>query len=162
MQRRAVVALVGLLVVLSGCTALSPTGAPLLTVDNEDGTEYHLTVYVVPGVDDPADLRFRATDADGIGHAIGLTGLRGNDSFRNVTLDLEEAEARGLTIRAGGSTSAAINIWEPGDATVYLIQTRNDEETLVGVHAITCGEPDQNHGITITDGAVSERSATCP
>ncbi|MFB6228398.1 MAG: hypothetical protein ABEH88_07505 [Halobacteriales archaeon] len=154
--------LVVVLLTLSGCSALSPTGAPLLTVDNQDDVEYSLTVYVLPDLENADELTFRATDTDGDNRSVTTAELRGNASFRNVTLDGDPAAVSRETLSAGTTTSAAINIWDPGSATVYVIETTGGTASLAGVQVITCGSRDQRHRITITDGAVSNRSITCP
>jgi hypothetical protein len=150
------------LLTLAGCSALSATGAPLLTVDNQDDVEYRLTVYVLPELEETDELTFRVTDADGTSRSVPATELRGNTAFRNVTPNTDPAAASRETVRAGATTSAAINIWEPGSATVYVIETTGETASLAGVQVITCGSRDQSHGITLTDGVITNRSVTCP
>jgi len=161
-MRRVVLLVVVAAVALSGCSALSPTGAPLLTVDNRDDAEYRLAVYVLPDVDDPAGLTFQAVDASGDRRSLAAAELRGNASYRNVTLDAEGADVSRVTVRSGATTSAAINVWEPGDATVYVIETTDGTASLVGAWVITCGTRDQEHGITIANGTIDGRSTVCP
>jgi hypothetical protein len=161
MHRRKAVALVVVAVTMAGCSAVSPTGAPILTVENGDDTDYTLTVYAVPDVDDRDGVTFEATTADGERVSVGVAELRDAAGYRNVTLDAENASDQQITVRASTNTSAAINLWEPGDATVYVIDTGTADDSLVGVHVVTCGDRDQEHGITIADGAISDRAATC-
>ncbi len=161
MHRRKAVALVVVVVTLAGCSAVSPTGAPILTVENGDDTDYTLTVYAVPDVDDRDGVTFEATTAAGERVSVGVMDLRDADGYRNVSLDAENASGQQVTVRASTNTSAAINLWEPGDATVYVIDAGEADGSLVGVHVVTCGERDQEHEITIADGAISDRAATC-
>lgn len=161
-MRRVVVLAVVVALVLSGCSALAPTGAPLLTVDNRDDAEYRLAVYVLPGVDDPAELTVRAVDASGDRRSLAVAELRGNGTYRNVTLEADGAEMSRVTVRSAATTSAAINVWEPGDATVYVIETTDGTASLVGAWVITCGTREQEHGITIANGTIDGRSVSCP
>ncbi len=162
MRRIALLVAIAALLTLAGCSALSSTGAPLLTVDNQDDVEYRLTVYVLPELNDGTELTFRVTDTNGTDRSVTVTELRGDASFRNVTLDTEPATAGQETVRAGTTTSAAINIWNPGSGTVYVIETTGETASLAGVQVITCGSRDQSHEITLTQGAITNRSVTCP
>jgi hypothetical protein len=162
MHRRLAVALLVALVTLAGCAALSPTGAPLLTVDNRDDTEYRLSVYALPDVENPGDLTVRATDGNGDRRSVSPADLRTSGSYRNVTLEGTDVTPRHITLRAAANTSAAINVWNPGDATVYVIETTDGTASLVGVHVVTCGTNDQEHATTIANGTIDDRSMTCP
>lgn len=161
-MRRIALLVIVVLLTLAGCSALSSTGAPLLTVDNQDDVEYRLKVYVLPDLEAADGLTFRATDADGDNRSVATAELQGNDSFRNVTPDVDPAAVSRETLSAGTTTSAAVNVWDPGSATVYVIETTGRTASLAGVQVITCGSRDQRHRITITDGAISNRSTTCP
>ena len=162
MRRTVVLGTVVTLVALAGCSALSPTGAPLLTVDNQDDAEYRLTVYALSDPGDADGLRFLATDAEGDNRSVEAAALRGNTSFRNVTLDADSDVTSQEVIRAGSTTTAAINIWESGDTTVYLIETADETASLVGAQVVTCGSRDQEHALTVSNGTISGRSVTCP
>jgi len=162
MRSRSVLALaVVLAVALSGCSALSDPGSPYLSVENRDDAEYRLAVYVVD-VDDRANLTFRATTADGTRTTVGASDLRNGTGYRNVTLDAAGADSQRITIRGAANTSASINMWQPGDATVYVIETADGTASLVGAYAITCDLREQDHEMTIEDGTLTRRSATCP
>jgi hypothetical protein len=162
MRRTVLLVAVVALVVLAGCTALSSTGAPLLTVDNQDETEYRLTVYTLSDPGDADSLTFRATDAEGDNRSVETAALRGNTSFRNVTLHTDPDAASRVTVRAGTVTTAAINIWDSGAATVYVVETADGTASLAGVQVIPCGSSDQEHELTVADGTISGRDVTCP
>ena len=165
MRRRTAALMLLLIASLGGCAALSSTEAPLLTIQNEDDQTYHLSVYVLSDVDDPGEVRFRATSEDGERRTYDVTGLRESAPLRNVTLDEGAARDDRVTIPAAGgsaasTTSAGINIWEPGYATVYVVESKSDA-SLVGVHVVTCDGPNQEHSIAIAGGAIGDRSADC-
>ena len=162
MRRTARLVAVVALVALTGCSMLAPTGAPLLTVDNQDDAEYRLTVSVLSGTERADDLSFRARDARGDARSVGVTGLRGNGSFRNVTLETDSDASSRVTVRPASTTTAAVNIWDAGDTTVYVVEATDTNASLAGVQVITCGSTDQEHELTVSNGTVSGRDVTCP
>lgn len=161
MRRTALLVAVAVAVTLTGCSMLGPTGAPLLSVDNQDDAEYRLTVFVLSGTERADDLSFRATDAAGDTRSVGVAELRGDDSFRNVTLEADSDATSQVTVRAASTTTAAINIWDSGDTTVYVVETTDTTASLAGVQVITCGSTDQEHAFTVSNGTVSGRDVTC-
>jgi hypothetical protein len=162
MDRGSGVALVVAVVLLAGCAAVQPTGVPMLFVDNTDETEYRLSVYVLPELEDPDAVTFRATDADGDRRSLRVGDLEGDGSYRNVTLADTDADSRRITVDPGRTTAAAINFWESGDATVYVIETTDGTDSLVGVYVVTCGSADQEHAVTVANARITDRSTTCP
>jgi hypothetical protein len=161
MRRRVLLVAVVAIAALAGCSALSPTDAPLLTVDNRDDVEYRLTVYVLSDHAGADDLAFRAIDDDGTNRSVGTSELRGNASFRDVTLE-GDAVVSQVTVRAGATTTAAINAWSSGVTTVYVVETTDGTASFVGVEVITCESRGQEHELTVADGTISGRSLTCP
>ena len=151
--------------IMGGCSLLSDRGAPFLTVENRDESEYRLAVSVV-GVDDRGELSFRATTGSGDRTSVSAADLREPGGFRNVTLDADGARSQEKTVPAARQTgdarrtTFAINMWDPGEATVYVVETGEDG-SLVGIHVVTCGLRDQDHAMTIEDGRIVDRSATC-
>lgn len=162
MRWRVLLVVIVALVALAGCSLVSPTGAPLLTVDNRDDAEYRLTVYVLLESGSVDNLTFRATDAEGTNRSVGVAALRGNDSFRNVALDSDAAAVSRVTVRAGVNTTAVINTWDPGATMVYVMETADGTASFAGVQVITCGSRDQEHRVTVAGGTISGRSLTCP
>jgi hypothetical protein len=162
MYRRVLPVVVVALVTLAGCSVVSPTGAPLLTVENRDDTDYRLTVYVLLDSGSADNLTFRATNTVGANRSVGAAALRGNTSFRKVTLDADAAAVNRVAVRGGGNTTAAINTWDPGATMVYVMETADETASLAGVQVITCGSRDQEHRFTVAGGAITGRSLTCP
>lgn len=152
------VVLVGSLV---GWVVLSPADSPTLTVENQDSTQYQLTVYAVPNVDGLNDLTFKATTKNGARHTVPFGYLQSGAPFRNVTLVEEAARSQQHLIPASGNFSITVGIWNPGMMTVYVIETTDGTKSLVGLKVDFCKSGGQKLRITISNGFVPQSSSTC-
>lgn len=152
------VVLVGSLVCWMG---FSPADPPTLTVENQDSVQYRLTVYAVPNVDGVNDLRFNATTKNGSRHTVPFTYLQSGAPLSNVTVIEEATRSQQRLIPANGNFSTTVEIWNPGMTTVYVIETTDGTESLIGLEVDFCENGGQKHQITIANGFVPQSSSIC-
>jgi hypothetical protein len=149
-----------LVAALGGCTALSGGGPPTATVENRDDATYRVTAYAVPDVEHPTDVTFRATTADGDRRSVDAAALQSGAAYRNVTV-VDEARSQQFTVPPNGNASATIDVWNGSTATVYVVETIDGNESLVGGEVVTCERGGQEHRLTVVDGAKKRTSSTC-
>ena len=126
-----------LVAALGGCTALSGGGPPTATVENRDDVSYRVTAYAVPDVQRPTDVTFRATTEDGDRRSIDAGALQSGAAYRNVTV-VDEARSQQFTVPPNGNASTTIDVWNRSTATVYVVETTDGNESLVGGEVVIC------------------------
>lgn len=149
-----------LVATLAGCSVLSVGGPPTVTVENQDDATYRVTAYAVPDVDRPSDLTFRATTEAGDRRSIDAGALQSGAPYRNVTV-AGAARNQRFTVSPRSTISTTIDVWNASTATVYIVETTDGNESLVGSEIITCKRGGQEHSLTIADGFKKRASSTC-
>lgn len=153
--------LVLLVILIVGWCFLSPEEPLTMTVENQDDTQYRLTAYVVPDADGAADVPIRATTEDGDRRYVAPSDLQSGAPYRNVIVEENEIRSQQLVVPPTGSISTTVEIYKSGSPMIYIVESTDGNESLIGIEFVTCEGDARDHHMIISDGFKTRWAATC-
>ena len=163
MVSRRIAALLALFVLLGGVSVVAGevvTSPPTMTVTNEDTTTYRVTAYTTDSLQTAMLLNFAVTTEDDERRLVTLSQLVWAEGYRSVTLVDDGVPTRQVTVEPGEEASMTVTEWTPGNVTVYVVEALGNNETHVQTEIETCTKREQEHTLTLEEGA-SSGSSVC-
>jgi hypothetical protein len=153
--------LIIVLIVSSGYV-LFATGEPeppTLAVENQDNTTYSITAYAFST---PGDVAFRATTRatteNRSRRMIGRPTIY--DGYRNITAVNEERSSR-FAVSPYSNSTREIDIWNSSVTLVYIVETTDENESVLFGEVVNCERGGQEHRLVIADDNLKRGSYTC-
>lgn len=146
-----------LLAVLVALSGVSVVGAevvdapPTLTVENDDDTTYRVTAYTADSRADALLTNFRVTTPNGDQRLVTYSQLVWPEDYRNVTVT-DAVPTQRIPVPPNEDVETRVDVWEPGDVTIYILEDLGADETHVWSRLDTCTDRQQEHTIRLGDG----------
>ncbi|MCW8171920.1 hypothetical protein [Natrialba swarupiae] len=151
---------VALAAVVVGIGAATGTPEPILTIENENDVEYHVTAYTVEDMDEAGYLNFEVTTEDGDQRILSFADLVWPNYERNVTLVDDGVESHEVTVEPGENVTTTVDGWEHGEQTIYIVE-EGENRTHVATLTKSCTSRGQDHGISFSNGSGPSSSTVC-
>jgi hypothetical protein len=159
--RSALVLLVAFALVTAGCSVLQSSDSRTATFENRDSTAYNLSAYVVPNVDDRADVLFRATTDNRSDGLFAYTEVQWAYGYRNVTVDDDGVRGERFTLSPNETTSVTIENVTADAAVVYVVERSNGSLVHVGFPFCDGENSVEDYHLSLDDGGADSWSHEC-